>query len=153
MFNTISWDSYWTAISLTTAVYYLFVYLVYFRKGFAQRLSFRSQSIHPAPLKRDEGALTLFEQNSPEFVQPEKDTEEHVVYACMDELNAFFENQKKSKSVKAEVMFALHTILQKYPSLKTSEYKDSLTNVLATQCEAICSIHLSADELKGVWFG
>jgi hypothetical protein len=71
----------------------------------------------------------------------------------MDELNAFFENQKSSKAVKSEVMYALYGILQKYPSLRNCDYKESITNVIALQCENICSIHLSAEELKGVWFG
>jgi hypothetical protein len=150
MFSSISWQEYWTSLTLITLGYYLAIYLLYFKKGIqlsSQQQVFNSES------SKEETQPTLFEVNDPDSKQRVKAGEEHVIQACMDELNAFFENQKKTKAIKSELMFSLHTILQKYPSLRHSDYRESLTNVIATQCEAICSIHLSAEELKGVWLG
>lgn len=151
MFNNISWYDYWTSLAVITFAYYLAVYLLYFRNR--NSLSFIKQILIPRDSVKEDRQPALFDNQISEFQQPSKDSEEYIVYACMDELNAFFDNQKKSKAVKSEVMFALHGILQKYPALKSSEYKDSLFNVIATQCENVCSIHLSAEEMKGVWFG
>jgi hypothetical protein len=153
MFSNISWQQYWTSVVVITLAYYLVIYLLYFRKGFA--LLFPS-GLHEynSPLKeKEESRPSLFENDSLGFKQMTENNEEHIAYACMDELNAFFENQKSSKAVKSEVMYALYGILQKYPSLRNCDYKESITNVIALQCENICSIHLSAEELKGVWFG
>ena len=155
MFNNISWQSYWTAIAITTTGYYLFIYLIYFRSSVGiiiqkkgkedlDRLSFiKKENQQPSLLDHEESDYPSFTEDEPE----------HVLYACMDELNALLDNQKKSKAVKGELMFALRTILEKYPTLRNSDYKTSITNVIATQCESICSIHLSADELNSVWSG
>jgi hypothetical protein len=146
MLNTISWQEYFTFLVTIIAVYYLVAYWLCFR-GKNSRLQTTPGSFGNENLLKEQ-PLTLFDEqsNTQENLQP-------IAHACMDELNAFFENQKKSKAIKSELMIGLYTILQKYPSLRHSDYRESLTNVMATQCEAICSIHLSAEELKGVWWG
>jgi hypothetical protein len=157
MFNTISWQSYWIAIAAGTAVYYLFVYLFYF-KGSVGIISLKDHSQGPntpalSQTKEPEMQPSLFDRGYSDHRSSIEENEDHIIEACMDELNAFFDNQRKSKAVKSELMYALYTILQKYPSLRNSDYKESLSNVISTQCENICSIHLSAEELKGVWLG
>ncbi|MBO9684484.1 MAG: hypothetical protein J7502_17760 [Flavisolibacter sp.] len=151
MFSSISWQEYWTSLTLITLAYYLVIYLLYFKKG--KQLSSQKQVFIPGGSPKEENQPTLFEVESPYSEQRTKEGEEHMIQACMDELKAFFENQKSKKVVKTELMLGLYTILQKFPSLRHSDYRESLTNVIANQCEAICSIHLSAEELKGVWFG
>jgi len=157
MFNTISWQSYWIANALTTAAYYIFVYLVYF-KGSFKRLS-HMDHMQGAPVGElfevmpPETLPSLFDKEYDKCSAPAGENEEQMVEVWMDELSAFFDNQKKSRAIKSEVMYALHGILQKYPSLRRSAYKDSITNVIAAELENICSIHLSAEELKGVWLG
>ncbi|HWI93865.1 MAG TPA: hypothetical protein VNT20_21445 [Flavisolibacter sp.] len=151
MFSNISWQEYWTLLVAITLVYYIVVYLVYFRNG--SSLSSPKQVFNLDTSANGDNQPTLFEVDNPGIKQTMKESEEYIIEACIDELNAFFENGKKTKAIKHELMFGLFTILQKYPSLRSSDYKESLTNLIATQCENICSIHLSAEELKGVWFG
>lgn len=151
MFSNISWQEYWTSLVVMTLVYYFVIYLVYFRKGLS--LSSPKQVFNLDTSEKGDSQATLFEVDKPGIKQTVKEREEHIIEACMDELNAFFDNQKKTEAVKSELMFGLYTVLQKYPSLRNSDYKEPLTNLIATQCENICSIHLSAEELKGVWFG
>lgn len=147
MFNDISWQAYWTTLSLILAGYYLILYLVYFRPDF-KVTSFLTKLI--TPVKNHQQALF---DSAGDFQRPPEESEEAVVYAYMDELSAFFEQSKKVKCIKEELICALQTLLKKYPTLKTSQYKDSFTNVMVTQCEHMCSIHLSADDLVRVWFG
>jgi hypothetical protein len=146
MITTISWHQYFIFLAVSTILYYLVVYLLYFRTASGVRIQ-KWGSFNNDLIKKEE-LPSLFDH--PSNVE---DNLEDTVYACMDELNAFFENSKKSKAERSEVIVALHSLLQKYPSLKNSEFRQSITNVIATQCENICSIHLSAEELKGVWFG
>jgi hypothetical protein len=147
MFNAISWDEYFIFLAISTALYYLVVYLLYFRNAGEISLQTKHRTYDGEQSSREQPPTLLDQETYAE------ENLQHIVYACMDELNAFFENQKSSKAVKSEVMYALYGILQKYSSLRNCDYKESITNVIALQCENICSIHLSAEELKGVWFG
>jgi len=147
MLNGISWHDYITFLAASTVLYYLVVYFLYFRNSIEASFVRRGKSFK-SELSVKEQPPTLFDQNA-----HEEHNLQNVVYGCMDELNAYFENQKISKTIKSELMYGLYRILQKYPSLRNSDYKESISNIIATQSENICSIHLSAEELKGVWFG
>jgi hypothetical protein len=142
MFNTISWHSYWTSLAITTTIYYFILVLLFYRKEI--KTAFLTKSFTKT-------ADQSFIVNEDEFKAPSGDTEEGIVYACMDELNAFFEEAKKRKWNKNEMVYSLQLIMKKYPSIKTSRYKQSVSNVLINQCEHICSIHLNAEELEHVW--
>jgi hypothetical protein len=164
MFNSISWQGYWITIALLSAGYYLVVYLLYFRKDFSIEWGKSSKFNEESPfLPTTSGSVTsppdtvghpsLFDISSEEFQRPAKDTVESAVYTCMDEINAYLEEAKQSKCVKEEMLYALHSILKKYPGIAVSEYKESLTNVMVNQCEYHCSVHLSADDVVQVWVG
>jgi len=143
MLQGISWGGYWTFVLLITAGYYLVVYLFYFRaEGFLKKLNpLNISSKERYRITEDEG------------LQNKEAAEDSLFNACLDELNAFFDNQKKSRAIKREVINSLRMVLQKYPSIEISGYKDCLSNLIATQCQSICSIHLSSDELRDLWLG
>ena len=153
MFHSVSWHTYWTAIITASLVYYIIVYVAYFRPALNSALTgkwFANFSTSTELTDADETIPASIPRSLETSVS---EVEDHVIQACIEELNAFFENQKKSRAIKTELMHSLHILLCKYPSLKSSAYKEALSNVIATQCENICSIHLNADELKGVWMG
>ena len=153
MFQSVSWHQYWTGVIVASCIYYAFVYFFYFRStkifGTGKGASLHT-SKQPEGMERHE-VQTQADNN--EYRTGDVDPAEQELYSCLDELNAFFESGKKSKPVKEVLLQSMRTILQKYPSLGGSVYKESITNVIAVQCENICSIHLSAAELEGVWFG
>lgn len=159
MLNNISWQGYWVTLALLTAGYYLVVYLLYFRKDFKISLPGKaglpkSPSASPAVTSflKEQAQPSLFRdgETEDEFSTPTDPTEQ-AVYACMDELTAYFESAKKAKVMKTEVLFAVQRILQKYPSLQTSEYKVSITKVIQTEAEHHCSVHLNEEEMRKVW--
>jgi hypothetical protein len=131
------------------------VYLTWFRGSWKLNSSFQREKKIAFGNSETTGdqALSTMANNEIDRSSKINNTDELAAEACLDEINAFFENQKGSKPIKREVMFSLYTLLQKYPSLRNSEYKEVLNRVIATQSEVICSIHLSAEELKGVWLG
>ena len=163
MFNNISWQGYWVSIALLTAGYYLVIYLLYFRRDFTIEWSKGVSPKEKGPFssvfsdRMDTQHDTLNQpglfDNPEEFQRPEKDSVESAVYSCIDEVKAYLEAAKKSKCIKEEILYALQAILRKYPSIASSEYKESLTNVLINQCEYLCSVHLSADDVAQVWVG
>lgn len=161
MFNNISWQGYWVSIAILTAGYYLVIYLLYFRKDVSIGWNKSSTSEEENPFTSftaDSAASqsaaikqhTLF-HNSEEFQHPAKDTVEGAVYMCIDEVSAYLEEAKRNKCVKEELLYALQSILRKYPAIAASEYKESVTTVLVDQCEYYCSVHLSADDVLCVW--
>jgi hypothetical protein len=137
MFNNISWQGYWTTLALISVGYYLVIYLVYYRIDFKLRL-------HQKP--SGETVASLFN-----FSSPIEKSDERLIDDFMDEVRAFFEQARRKKCVKEELIYSLKIILKKFPSLKDSGFSQSLNHVIATECNHICSIHLSEDELKYVW--
>ena len=102
MFNNISWQGYWLSIALLCAGYYLSIYLLYFRNDFkiliGRKTSEASFEMAPVsgPLKTTPG-LSESDTEAEEFQNPVKNSEEAIVYACIDELDAFFNESKKRK--------------------------------------------------------
>ena len=138
----ISWQGYWIWLAVISAGYYLVIYLLYYRhdlKVWIDRKPYNSDGIVSA---------------SESIIQPpvEKDAE-RLIDSCMDELNAFFEESRRKKVMKEELIYSLQLLLKKYPSLKDSEYKESLSNLIATKCEDTCLVRLNADEVYHVWLG
>lgn len=160
MLSNISWHSYWTALAILSGIYYTAILLIFYRQELIWWL--QSKRIPtPVPTNMGQHAVppevipvqqTLFEkEQQTDFQAPPADSEEYPVYACMDELTAFFEEAKSSKWQKAQLIQAIKQILSKYPSIKDSEYKTSLGQVILAQSEQYCSIHLKADDVVGLW--
>lgn len=146
MFYSISWQAYWTTLSLCIAGYYLIVYLVYFRKDFST-IFIKTESVR--------AKLHPHVRSSPEDQLPgsslQNNEQETIVHSCIDEVNAYFEEARKSKCLKEEIAYALKGILKKYPTLKHSGFRASLSSLIITQCEHICSIQLKSEDMARVW--
>ena len=157
MFSNISWQGYWITLALISAGYYLVIYLLYYRNDFKiiipKKLQNHSGNTSSAfsSVEKPSGQPSLFEENR-NVLHP-TDAEDRLVSSLMDELTAYFEEAKKFKCVKEEVIYALQRILSKFPAVKSSVYKESLTNVIVSEAELHCSIHLSADDMVKVWLG
>lgn len=160
MLNNISWQGYWTSLALLSAGYYLVIYLLYYRsdfkmtfprKGqhrksaaaFAAVLNAGKRAAQPSPIQDEDNA----------FEKPPIDSEEGFVYHLMDEISAYFEEARKSRCVKEELLYAVKQILSKYRSLNGSKYQESINNVIVSEAEHLCSIHISSEEIAGVWLG
>ena len=161
MFNNISWQSYWLTLALLLAGYYLAIYLLYYRSDFKiglPRKSLKNFPHVPVPAhNREEQTETmvqtsLFSKN--EALLPHNalvDTAEYLADCCLEELSAFFAEAKSRKWSHEELIIALQCILRKYPVPKSSTYKEPLSNVIVTQSESLCSLHLSGEDMIRVW--
>jgi hypothetical protein len=129
MFNFISWQGYWTFLALACGLYYVVIYFLYFRP----HLKLKSLS-HSTDLPFAVG-------------EEEKD----MIYGCMEELNAFFEQSLKEQPVKEEMLYKLKRILRKYPQLKNPSYTKSLNYAIRNGFEKTIAIHLSEEDLLRVW--
>ena len=151
MLNTISWQGYWTCIALATISYYLFLRFVYFRENLFNGFRPSGKKTESVTSQRADIHRNSISENAVPIIP--LDQIERACNACMDELEAFFEEQKRTKAVKGELLFSLHILVQKYPLLRESEYHIAISNAIKVQCENLCSISLNDEEVKGVWYG
>jgi hypothetical protein len=150
MFNTISWQAYWMAIALISAGYYLIIILIYFRKDLKLSAASNTSSfLHSSQKTEDHWSSAA--SHASDFAEPEKGTDEHMVYACIDEINAFIQEAKRVKTGKEDFLLSIKVILAKYPTIKKTEYKEAVTSVLISEAAHHCSIHLSEAEVDSVW--
>lgn len=160
MLSNISWQGYWTALALLSFVYYVSILFIFYRQELAHWLQNKSIAAGmPAGTDQRAGQPeviplqpSLFEiDQEGDFQLPPADSEEYPIYACMDELTAFFEESKSSRWQKEQLVQAIKQILSKYPSIKDAQYKSSLGQVILAQSEQYCSVHLKADDVVGLW--
>ena len=149
MLNNVSWESFWTVIALTVTTYYVAVFLIYFREDFQK---FRLPKNWFISREGIGGAISS-PPSQGSILQEISRSEELIVYACLDEIKALFEQFKSSKGVRQEIIQALRQVLDKYATLKDSPYRRTIDHVVVFQAEQICSIHLSSGDMDQVWIG
>jgi hypothetical protein len=140
MLHQISWPLWWAAMFILTGGYYLAIYFFLVgKKGFPR---FKKAAVLNSPASSS--------PSSPEFEEPEQDSEEQMVYRCVDELTAFYAEAKAQMWGKAELLTSLGRLLSHYPGLTTSTYKDSLLHVIVTEAQNVCSLPLTKEEVEQV---
>lgn len=153
MFTEISWNSYITIVIVLLAGYYLFIGFRYYRTDILHLLSGRKftqtdsvsftstqqikpdQSSHPANMQEGFEKQNLFQ----------------LAQSFSDEIQAYLNEAGRNTLNKKEVMQSLKSLLAKYPSIKNSSFQEFIQNLIKTECETSCSIHLSEEELSALW--
>lgn len=127
MLHSISWSSYWTAILAVVICYY--GYIAWLNRS---RL-FKSRPAIHAEL-------------------PSLDDLHHLkAEACNSELIAYIDQVSLTKPSKKEVLFSLHKIIQRYPSLAGTVYQNTISQWVAFDAKDKCAIYLSDEDLREVW--
>jgi hypothetical protein len=131
MFTQISWSSYIVTVLLLLGGYYLFIGYGYYRNDLLQLISGKRNTTNDklVSTQRHQTLIQLFS----------------------DEVKAFMEQAGKNKLDKKDIMQSLQLLLQKYPALKDSGLQGSVQSLIINECTSYCSIHLSDEELSGLW--
>lgn len=149
MLSSISWAGYFTAIAILLVVYYTVIGYRFYRQdvlsvtgGLNNRQSLSSvadQLRQETILQKDEeGEATT--NNTPLLVE-----------YFTDEVQAFFQEAKNNELDKATILHSLQIIVSKYPSLRTSEYKSLLEQLIIDETELNCAVLIKEDEVRRVW--
>lgn len=131
MFTQISWSSYILTVLLLSAVYYLFIGYRYYRDDLLQLVSGKRLTTH-------DFVSTAFRQ-------------EPLEKSFSDEVRAFMNEAGKNKMSKKDIMKSLQLLFKKYPTLKDTASQESIQNLIVNEYASYCSIHLSYEELSGLW--
>lgn len=129
MLRSISWSQYFLTICLATVLYYLFIWVVFFKA----RLSFLDgirQINSPSPMVED----------APDEVMS---TVQHV----LDEVRPVF----AGRCNRNELLMALQSRLAKYKNVDDPVFRDTINQFISDESERQCSIRLGKDDLRTVW--
>src|SRR5688572_17380884 len=158
MLSHISWQAYWLCLACIIVTYYIVLLLTWKLSWIGSEIKKiigpRPSRITP-PIQAAKKEIGSYDSppwdTEQDFSTPPSASLEHAVYSCMDEVTALLEEMKKQKCIKEELLFSLFEILSKYPSIKESEFKDSVSDVIISECKSICSIQLGPEEVGGLW--
>jgi hypothetical protein len=151
MLGNISWLEYLIFISAAALTWYAAVFYIYYRHDLLQSL--HTKKTHPSA----GGKISNFNlediagidhknfQTSPDISQ--------IIQSFSDEVAAYLEEAGKNEVVKEDLLLSLGRISGKYPSLASSEYKESLDQFIKIQSETYCAMFLSEEDLNKVWGG
>lgn len=153
MLNSISWQGYWTMLALVLASYYIVIYLLYFRSVF--KLPFNGRRPEAVSFGSREVPSSIFShtQQPTTGSLPEDSVTDQQANAFVDEVGAYFEEVKRSKVSKEQMLGSIQKILLKYPGLSASSYQDMIINMIRTEAEHHCSLHITSEEVVQVWLG
>lgn len=129
MFTNISWSSYLMLITIFLVLYYLIVGLRFYHDEVKQIFS---------------GKRLL---SNTEVITPEPFA---VAQSLSDELHAFLHEAGRKDTPKEEVIQSLQALLGKYP-LPDKGFMISIQNLIERESKMHCSVHLSEEELVGLW--
>ncbi len=156
---SMTWATYALIVSVCLGVYYL-VIILFIRRLKAKAPSIKAESndfLEASPTFAE--PKTFANANTNLFGEPfeeELESENEMVSLSpytqdfADEVQAFTSSSDESIT-KEELTHAIQRIILKYPSLKESQYKYELTQLIAISTENYCSIHFSAEELSELW--
>ncbi|MBI1342483.1 MAG: hypothetical protein GC171_06080 [Terrimonas sp.] len=130
MLSSISWQQYFLFLGVATILYYLFVWVVYFKSKL------------PSFSIGGYNGLSMYEEDQPNEVLS---TSQHVI----DEIKPVF----TGKQNKHELVFALQEQLRKYNQWDEPDFRETINAFIAAESKTICSIRLGEDDLRAVWKG
>lgn len=129
MLQSISWSQYFLVISISTALYYLFIWLVFFKGRFA------------------------FYKYAPSFLSAPSQGEDApdevmvTVQFVVDELRPLFAGRRN----RSELLLSLRQQLVKYRDYEPASFREIINEFISQESERQCSIRLSEEDLRAVW--
>lgn len=141
MFTNISWSSYITFMIIVSAVYYLVIGFQFYRSDVLKVISGTKPASVPVLSSHQAGLKEAFE-NQDIF---------RLAQSLADEVQAYLKEAGRNKISKQDVVQSLKSLPARYPAIKDSSFKDMIQNLMITECETNCSIHLSEQELSEIW--
>ncbi len=150
MLNNISWTSYALAISISVIIYYIFVFLLFYRRELQHFISKNQKVRYPtaqaAPpskpaemgtgINNRKNAATDESMSLPEF------------FLVLQNLINIGESRNYPKE---EILLSVELALQQYPFVKAPDQQEKINQYILTAFESICSIHLSGEEISALW--
>ena len=154
---SLTWVNYALIVSVCLGVYYAVVGIIFYR---ARIIAIPANEERNSMQEADTNGDSLSDARNKNLFGQEisKDLitsiEEHdfnpEAQDFADEIVAYTSSCEEN-TTKEKLVQSIQRIIQKYPSLKDSNHKYELNQLIAISTENYCSIHVSADELSELW--
>lgn len=149
MLSSISWAGYFTAIAILLVVYYAVI-------GYR---FYRNDIIVITGGLNNQRSLSFVKDHLRQEISSQKDQKGEdiinntplLVESFTDEIRAFLQEAKNNELSKGTIFHSLQIIVSKYPSLKISEYKSLLEQLIIDETELNCDVLIKEDEVSRVW--
>ena len=142
----ISWSDYLLTALLVLAFYYAAILLIYYRKNIKHKLLPAKKTAAKPPI--DSALFSPVQKQDGDKLDAASAAPMH---SLVDELQAYVSQSGKEEITKEDLADGIKTLLQKYPDISDSIFKEGITNLIAVIAENNCAIHFSADELNELW--
>jgi hypothetical protein len=155
MLHSFSWHSFLLIIISLAAIYYVIIFLAYYRKDAKDLLSGeRFPRTNKDKVKKDHP--DLFPGQVAGQISENKSEEEaqfSLAHSLGSQLKQIIQEAARNRTVKEELMTAIQLVLRKdmYQLMKGTAFSIAINNLIQYECETQCSVHLSALEVNGLW--
>lgn len=133
MLSKISWSEFIWFLVFLLIPYYLGVLTLYFRK---EALAFlRNPTFMKAePIK-----------------QTSQDLPFSVIHDLLEDLKLVFANAVMTKTVKEELVKAIHSKLKRYPALQGADLQHDISQHIKIEAKDQCGLILDESDLRQIW--
>ena len=147
MFSNISWKDYSIFLLVVLFIYYSVVFIVLYNNAFAQflKVKFLNKTFNSG------GENNLLRDSIDELYNGNNDPAINPPMSLKNEIKSRLEKAKIKETIREEILMSLQLILQNYDFLKVSQSKQDINNYIKEECENICSIHFSEEEINQMW--
>jgi len=158
MFTNISWGNFITVVVLVSAGWYIFVGLRYYLSEFKFFISHKGR-LNSRTLDNDGyiGQVDSPVSENKEYTTPAGSFEE-MGNDLFDQIEEVIKRVKETVAsaskinlVRQELLDYLSLILQEYPSLKSSDFRPSLNELIVHECQKIEQVNLTQEEADLLW--
>ena len=161
MLDRFTWGNYWTLIIAVLAIYYLFVFLLFFKKGFFTRQvrtlpvdSGRRQPVaYTEPVELDNETRYADPGSNPSSRQDDENTYMPLVHELTQEVKTFLVNKSKGSFVKEEIVLGIQLIMEDYKKLADTSFYKTISDFIRFECETACSIAIDESDIRRIWLG
>lgn len=156
MLSGVTWIEYFFALAGLSVLYYAWVVVKHFPdelRGIVKGEHLKGNGVSNTVFFQDELQEWENETNNEyDIIEESGDEDEFVqVEKLVNELTSAIEKATKKKTVKPEFKQILRMILREYPSIKDSEFRSSIDDLIISECNKHEAYTLSDKEVKVLW--
>lgn len=137
MFSNISWQNYLIGVAIALAVYYLVVGLKFYRSEI--------RNLYKPRLKRTRELQEIEED------PPQENDELVEIENLISRVKEVFEMAKDQRLTTDEVEEFLSLVFAEYPSVKHSDWRDSVNELVVSESEKVAGILLTTQQVNQLW--
>lgn len=148
MQHLFSWTQYALFSIAILVLYYTVVTFKFYRK---ELFEFRFTTSRLTTASNTHMPSLFGEKATEAITESVKDNLTSTVHDFIYELKTLLQQLFAQKEDKAVILKAAAKLINKYKTLKGSQFQPGLVNLIAAETETICGLRLNADELIAIW--